>query len=84
MFDEYSCHSIFGYQFIESHHCADWVQARTHKKKRINKKWRKRYGMREVPWKKYFIVDNKIYAHPKMIETLINEVSKHEMERILP
>lgn len=28
------------------------VQARTHKKKRINKKWRKRYGMKIVYEKK--------------------------------
>lgn len=74
MFDEYSCHSIFGYQLIESHHCADLVQARKHKKKRINKKWLKRYGMKEVPWKKYIIVDNKIYAHPTMIQRLKDEV----------
>ena len=46
------------------------VQARTHKKKRINKKWRKRYGVREVPWKKFYIDGNKIYCHPKMIEKI--------------
>ena len=26
-----------------------WVQARTHKKARINKKWLKRYGYKQVP-----------------------------------
>lgn len=75
MFDEYNYNSIFGYQLIESSHCADFVQARKHKKKRINKKWRKRYGMKEVPWKQYFLVDNKIYAHPVMIQRLKDEAT---------
>ena len=44
---------------------SDKVQARTHKKKRINKKWRKRYGMKEIPWDKFFIEGNRIYCHPK-------------------
>lgn len=70
MLNEYNYPSVFGYQLIESRHCADLVQARKHKKKRINKKWRKRYGMKEVPWKKYIIVGDKIYAHPTMIEKL--------------
>ena len=38
------------------------VQARTHKKKRINKKWRKRYGFKEIMkktkgWKIHSITD---------------------------
>lgn len=49
MFNEYSYNSIFGYQIIEVPYMMDIVQARTHKKKRINKKWRKRYGVKEVP-----------------------------------
>lgn len=73
MLDEYNYNGFFGYQLIGVSHMADIVQARTHKKKRINKKWRKRYGMKEVPWKKCFVVDDKIYAHPKMIEGLIME-----------
>jgi hypothetical protein len=64
-----------GYQLIEAKYMADKVQARTHKKKRINKKWLKRYGMKEVPWKKCYIVGDKIYAHPMFIQKLINEVA---------
>lgn len=72
MFD--ICNSIFGYQLIGVPYMADIVQARTHKKKRINKKWRKRYGMKEVPWKKFYIAGDKIYCHPKMIEKIKAEI----------
>ena len=67
-----------GYQLIETHYCADWVQARKHKKKRINKKWLKRYGMKEVPWNKFFIVGDKIYAHPVMIQKLVDKAVVHD------
>jgi hypothetical protein len=66
--------SIFGYQIIAAPYMADKVQARIHKKKRINKKWRKRYGMRDIPWKKFFIEGNRIYCHPKMVEKLRAEI----------
>ena len=49
---------------------ADKVQARIHKKNRINKKWRKRYGMRDVPWNKLFVEGNRIYCHPKMFDKI--------------
>lgn len=74
MFDEYNYNNIFGYDIIGVPYMADIVQARTHKKKRINKKWRKRYGVREVPWKKFYIEGNKIYCHPKMIEKIKAEI----------
>lgn len=38
MLDEYKYSGIFGYQIIETPCMTDTVQARTHKKKRINKK----------------------------------------------
>ena len=72
MFDNYN--SIFGYDIIAVPYMADIVQARTHKKKRINKKWRKRYGVREVPWKKFYVEGNRIYCHPKMIDKLKAEI----------
>lgn len=68
-----------GYQLIEVHYCADLVQAKRHKKKRINKKWLKRYGMKEVPWTKFFIVGDKIYAHPVMIQRLKDEAEIYEI-----
>ena len=64
-----------GYKLIEAPYMEDKVQAKTHKKKRINKKWKKRYGMKDVPWKKFFVNtnDGTIYGHPKMIDALIAE-----------
>lgn len=77
MFDKYfnlDCTSFFGYQIICVPHMSDKVQARTHKKKRINKKWRKRYGVIEVPWNKFYIEGNRIYCHPKMVEKIKAEI----------
>lgn len=64
-----------GYKLIETPYMADKMQARTHKKKRINKKWKKRYGMKDIPWKKFFVNtnDGTIYGHPQMIDALIAE-----------
>ena len=74
MLNEYNYNSIFGYQIIGVSHMADIVQNRTHKKKRINKKWRKRYGVKEVPWNKFIVVEDKIYCHPKMVEKIKAEI----------
>lgn len=75
MLDEYKYSSIFGYQIIETPCMADTVQARTHKKKRINKKWRKRYGTKEVPWNKFYIFENKIFCHPELAEAVNMEIN---------
>lgn len=77
MFNEY-INSIFGYQLIGVPFMCNKVQARTHKKKRINKKWRKRYGFREVPWKNFYVVDRTIYCHPKMIDKIKMEIALKE------
>lgn len=74
MFDKYNYNNIFGYDLIGVSYMADTVQIRTHKKKRINKKWRKRYGVKEVPWNKFIVADHKIYCHPKMIEKIKAEI----------
>lgn len=73
MFD-YNYNSIFGYEIIGVPCMADKVQVRTHKKRRINKKWRKRYGFKEVPWNKVIIFENKIYCHPKIAEKIKSEI----------
>lgn len=64
-----------GYQLIASEMvCSDTVRVKTHKKKRIDKKWRKRYGYKQVPKKELYITtDGKIIGHPKYIEALILE-----------
>lgn len=74
MLNEYNYNSIFGYNIIGVPYMADKVQARKHKKKRINKKWCKRYGMREVPWKKFYIEGYNIYCHPKLVEKVKAEI----------
>ena len=38
-----------GYKILITEYITKDVQRRTHKKKRINKKWLKRYGMKIVP-----------------------------------
>lgn len=67
-----------GYQVITTRYCADIVQARTHKKKRINKKWRKRYGMKEVPWKRILILENEktIIMHPDILDGLRKKMKR--------
>jgi len=58
---------FFGRDIILSEHITEGTtQRRTHKKKRINKKWRKRYGIVDVPSDKFMITDNAIIAHPKL------------------
>lgn len=74
MFDKYNYNSIFGYDLIGVSYMADKVQVRTRKKKRINKKWRKRYGFKEVPWNKFYIEGNRIYCHPKWVEKIKAEI----------
>lgn len=50
------------------------IQARTHKKKRINKKWRKRYGMKVVFEKK----------RAKVADITIDDVVEFCSEKGLP
>ena len=71
-----------GYEVIVTRNCADIVQARTHKKKRINKKWRKRYGMKEVPWKRIFVLEDerKIIMHPDTLEAIRKKVKKVKLD----
>ena len=67
--------SFYGYLLIAEKSMYDWVQRKTHKKKRINKKWRKRYGYMQVPKRGFYITDDKkIYGHPVYIDRLIADV----------
>lgn len=62
---------FLGYELIAAEYCFDTVRVKTHKKKRIDKKWRKRYGYKRVPWKKLYITaDGKIIGHPSVIDGL--------------
>ena len=53
-------------------------QRKTHKCKRINKKWRKKYGFIDIPDKNLYRVDNYIVGHPITIRKLIKIINKKE------
>lgn len=59
-----------GMKVIGNDTLVDSVQARTHRKKRINKKWLKRYGYKNVPSKKVFVFGNVIACHPSTARLL--------------
>lgn len=67
---------MFGYPIISAPFLTIEVQARTHKKSRINKKWRKKYGMKKAPSKEIIIANEKIYAHPHTINRLKRRFEK--------
>jgi hypothetical protein len=60
-----------GLELIGSEYMVDRVRARRNKKKRIDKKWLKRYGYISKPKKEVYIVDRKIYGHPDIIKLII-------------
>ena len=47
-----------------------YVQKRKHHKRRINKKWAKKYGSKPIYDMNYYFIDNKIYMSPKAFERL--------------
>ena len=60
-----------GYKIIITEYITKDVQRRTHKKKRINKKWLKRYGMKIVPDNtKILLVNNTLMMTGKCYEKL--------------
>jgi hypothetical protein len=58
-----------GYPVVTSDFFGKSVQARKHKKKRINKKWLKRYGYTfMIDPNVYFLTEEKKYVcHPKIL-----------------
>ena len=68
-----------GYRLIETTAITKTVQARTHKNKRINKKWRKRYGYREAPdYEKVVVTGDCIFAQPKTLAKIIEVIKTQE------
>ena len=47
-----------------------YVQKRKHHKRRINKKWAKKYGNKPIYDMNYYFLDNKVYMSPKAFEAL--------------
>jgi hypothetical protein len=68
-----------GYHLIETTAITKVVQRRTHRRRRINKKWAKRYGYHEVlDNSKIIISGDCIYGTPKMVRKIIVESLLHQ------
>ena len=75
-----------GYKIIITEYITKDVQRRTHKKKRINKKCFKRYGMKIVPDNtKILLVDNTLMMTEKCYEKLkkLTDKDADSMEKFL-
>ena len=68
------------FAMIHDKHMCSIVQARTHRKKRINKKYRKKYGLVEVPWDFVYMTGENVIAHPKTIEMIKSNMDKMQGE----
>jgi hypothetical protein len=68
-----------GYRLIETTYITKKVQARTHRKKRINKKWLKRYEYKDVPdYNKIVVTNGCIFAQQKTIKRIIEGGKKYD------
>lgn len=80
----------FSIRIVETEHITKEVQARRHRKKCINKKWRKRYGVVHVtdPNDALLYQDPMgtvvLYVHPKMSERLKVEILEELKHKQLP
>lgn len=69
----------FGYTVVTDSALGKLVQARRHKKKRINKKWRKRFGFKSVPDGDRIIVRRDmmtLFMHPATWEKIKKQLNK--------
>lgn len=70
---------IAGKQIIINEHITKQVQCRTHRKKRINKKWLKRYGTRTVPDnQKILVTQEYVFMTQKCFDKISNLVEHFE------
>ena len=75
-----------GYKILITEYITKDVQRRSHKKKRTNKKWLKRYGMKIVPENtKILLVDNTLMMTEKCYEKLrkLTDKDADSMEKFL-
>lgn len=75
-----------GYKIITTKYITKDVQRRTHKKKRINKKWLKKYGTKIVPDNtKILLVNNTLIMTEKCYEKLkrLTDKDADDMEDFL-
>lgn len=70
---------LLGYKIDTIESLGKMVQARTHKKKRINKKWKKRFGFKSVPNGDKIVVYEDmmtIFMHPGTWEKIKKQLDK--------
>ena len=75
-----------GYKILITEYITKDIQRRTHKKKRINKKWLKKYGMKIVPDNmKILLVNNTLMMTGKCYEKLkkLTDKDVDDMEKFL-
>lgn len=85
--NDYLIERIYGVRLIETNAITKEVQRRTHRKKRINKKWLKRFGYKTVPDHGRVIrMGDMIFGTRKTIQKIIEAVEggSHEEERNAP
>lgn len=78
--------SYFGLRIVTDVSLGKMVQARTHKKKRINKKWRKRFGFKSVPdGDKVYVIPpaGVILMHPGTYEKLKKSAKNITQKEVL-
>lgn len=67
--------TLMGYRLIATTAITKQIQRRTHRKRRINKKWLKRYGYKTVlDDDKILLFGDRIYATPKTVKRLISAI----------
>ena len=71
--------TFMGFKFFETTAITKQIQRRTHRKRRINKKWLKRYGYKTVIDDSRMIrVGDCIFATPNTLKKIIAEIKERE------
>ena len=67
-----------GYRIYASTSCTVRIRSRRHRKRRIDKKWLKRFGYKDVPRKELFIIKSEraIIGHPAVIDKLRQHIQE--------
>ena len=84
VFEQIDCRSfIYGMRLIECPYITKQIQRRIHRKKRINKKWLKRYGYKDVPdYNNIAVANGCIFAQPKTIKLIIESVKAYDRKTV--
>lgn len=61
---------LLGIRLIEANSMVDRIQNRTHRKKRINKKWAKNYGFTNTPKLDVYQMGDTIICHPTVAQKI--------------